>query len=89
MLAQNRGDYDEAARQYQRSIDINKRLDDQAGMASAYHNLGALAHERGDYEEAARQYQRALDINEQLGDQAGMASGYHNLGILAAAARGL
>ena len=83
MLAQMRGDYAEAARQYQRSLDIDERLGDQAGVATSYHNLGALAQERGDYEEAARQYQRSLDINERLGNQAGMAASYHELGILA------
>ncbi len=82
-LAQDRGDYAEAARQYQRSLDINERLGDQAGMASTYGQLGNLAQGREDYDEAARQYQRALDIEELLGDQAGMATAYHNLGILA------
>ena len=86
MLAQDRGDYDEAARQYQRSLDISERLGDQAGMATSYHQLGMLAQDRGDYDEAARQYQRSLDINERLGDQAGMAASYHQLGILAQAA---
>ena len=83
ILAQARGDYEEAARQYQRSLDIDKRLGDQAGMASSYGQLGILAHRRGDYEEAARQYQRSLDINERLGNQAGMARSYHQLGRLA------
>ena len=83
MLAQLRGDYDEAGRQYQRSLDINERLGDQAGMARSYHQLGMLAQDRGDYEEAGRQYQRSLDINERLGDQAGMAASYHQLGRLA------
>ena len=83
MLAQARGDYAEAARQYQRSLDIKERLDDQAGMAASYHQLGALAQSRGDYAEAVRQYQRSLDIEERLGNQAGMAASYHNLGLLA------
>ncbi|MGP0023217.1 MAG: CHAT domain-containing protein, partial [Streptosporangiaceae bacterium] len=83
MLAQLRGDYEEAARQYQRSLDIKERLGDQAGMASSYHQLGVLAHDCGDYEEAAGQYQRALDIEERLDDQAGKASSYHQLGRLA------
>ena len=61
-LAQARGDYDEAARQYQRSLDINERLGNQAGMATSYHQLGSLAQDRGDYDEAARQYRRSLDI---------------------------
>ena len=85
IVAQARGDYDEAARQYQRSLDINERLSNQPGMASSYHQFGMLAHARGDYDEAARQYQRSLDINERLSNQPGMASSYHQLGIVAQA----
>jgi len=83
ILAQGRGDYDEAARQYQRALDINEQLGNQAGMASGYHQLGILAQHRGDYDQATRQYQHALDIREQFGDQADMASGYSQLGVLA------
>jgi tetratricopeptide (TPR) repeat protein len=83
LIAQNRGDYDEAARQYQHALDIRERIGDQAGLADNYGQLGRLASDRGDYGEAARQYQRALDIHERLGDQARMASSYHNLGALA------
>ena len=83
MLAQDRGDYEEAARQYQRALDISERLGDLVAMAGGYGQLGMLAQGRGDYEEAARQYQRSLDISERLGDQAGMATGYHQLGMLA------
>jgi len=85
ILAQHRGDYDEAARLYQRSLDINERLGGEADMASNYHNLGALAQARGDYDEAARLYQRSLDIKERIGNEAGMASTYHHLGWLAQA----
>ena len=52
VLAQRQGDYEEAARQYQRSLDIDERLGNQAGMASSYHQLGVLAQKRGDYAEA-------------------------------------
>jgi tetratricopeptide (TPR) repeat protein len=83
ILAQVCGDYEEAARQYQRSLDIKERLGDQAGMADSYHQLGMLAQVRGDYDEAARQYQRSLDIEERLGNQAGMATTYSQLGNLA------
>ena len=85
ILAQDRGDYDEADRQYQRALDIFERLGDQVGMANSYGQLGILAQARGDYGEAARQYQRALDIFERLANQEGMAISYHQLGILAQA----
>ena len=41
MLAQIREDFDEAARQYQRALDINERLGNQTGLANSYHNLGS------------------------------------------------
>ncbi len=85
MLAQDRGDYDEAARQYQRALDINERIGDQPGVGGGYHQLGILAYLRGDYDQAARQYQRALDIRERIGNQPGMANSYGQLGILAQA----
>ena len=83
VLAQDRGDYDEATRRYQHALDIFERLGDQAGMASSYGQLGTLAQERGDYDEATRQYQHALDIFERLDDQANMATAYHQLGNVA------
>jgi tetratricopeptide (TPR) repeat protein len=83
ILAQDRGDYQEAERQYRRSLEINERLGNQADMATGYHQLGMLAQDRGDYEEAERQYRRSLDIKERLGNQAGMAIAYHQLGMLA------
>ncbi len=82
-IARNRGDYGEAARQYQRALDISERLGDQASMGNSYHGLGNVATARGDYDEAARQYQRSLDIKERLGDQPGAAGIYHQLGVLA------
>ena len=47
ILAQDRGDYAEAARQYQRALDIDERLGDQAGMATSYSQFGSLVAERG------------------------------------------
>jgi tetratricopeptide (TPR) repeat protein len=82
IVAQLRGDYDEAVRQYQRSLDINERHGNQAGMAANYHQLGVLARDRGDYDQAARQYQRSLDINERHGNRAGMATTCSQLGNL-------
>jgi tetratricopeptide (TPR) repeat protein len=82
-LAQDRGDYDEAARQYQRSLDITERIGNQSGLVASYGQLGVLAQDQGDYDEAARQYQRSLDIAERLGEQAAMATCYYQLGSLA------
>ena len=85
ILARDRGDYDEAARQYQRALDIFERLGHQVGMANSVPPAWHARSGPGDYDEAARLYQRSLDIKERLGDQAGMANSYHQLGVLAQA----
>ena len=45
-LAQERGDHDQAERQYQRSLDIKERIGDQVGMANSISALGVLDAER-------------------------------------------
>jgi tetratricopeptide (TPR) repeat protein len=47
-LAQDRGDYDEATRQYQRALEIFERLGNQASMATTYSQLGILEAEQPD-----------------------------------------
>ena len=67
-IAQDRGDYDEATRQYQRAIDISERLGDQAGMATTCSQLGILEAERGGPEAVAIAWHvKALAIRLRLG----------------------
>jgi tetratricopeptide (TPR) repeat protein len=82
MLAQDQGNYEEARRQYQRSLKIDEELGNRANMATSYHELGILAQRQGDYEEAHRQYQRSFKLFEELGHRVGMASSYGQLGLL-------
>jgi tetratricopeptide (TPR) repeat protein len=83
ILAQKRGDYDEAERHYRQALDINERLRNETGIARGHHQLGMIAQDRGDYDAAERHYQRALDIKERLDDQVDMAITYGQLGNLA------
>ena len=83
MLAQRGGTTTPPSRYYRRSLEINERIGDQAGMAASYHQLGMLAQTAGDYDAAEPLYRRSLEISERIGDQAGMATSYHQLGILA------
>ena len=46
-VADQRGDYDQAERHYQRALDIFERLGDQAGLADSISQLGNLDAERG------------------------------------------
>ena len=85
ILAQARGDHDEAARLYHHALNINERSGNQVGIAAIYHQLGNVAYLQGYHDEAASHYQRSLEINERLGNQTRVASSYHQLGVLAQA----
>ncbi|HEX4954344.1 MAG TPA: tetratricopeptide repeat protein [Thermoanaerobaculia bacterium] len=80
ILAQQRGDYDQALDWYRKSLEIEEQLGNRAGMAGSYHQLGTVAQDRGDYDQAIDWYRKSLEIDEQLGNHAGMASSYHQLG---------
>jgi tetratricopeptide (TPR) repeat protein len=68
VLAQARRDYDEAARQYQRSLDINERLGNQADVAATCSQLGNLEEERGgSVATAVTWHVKALMIRLRLG----------------------
>ncbi|MFC4531558.1 tetratricopeptide repeat protein [Sphaerisporangium dianthi] len=83
IIAQERGEYDQALEWYGRSLTIKEELGNRAGMATGYHQLGMIAQERGEYDQALEWYRRSLTIKEELGNRAGMAAGYHQLGMIA------
>jgi len=82
-LHRDLGDYAEARRLYQESLDIAQQLGDRATIAQALNNLGLMAQDQGDYAEARRLYQESLDTAQQLGHRAGVANTLHNLAMLA------
>ncbi len=71
--AQDHGDCDEAARQYQRALAINERLGNQADMAATYSQLGILeaAQPGGSAATAVGWHVQALVIRLRLGRPAG------------------
>jgi len=82
-----RGDYDEATRQYQRSLDIDERLGDQTGLATTYSQMGVLARDRGGpADQAIALHMRALAIRLRLAvpeavfDLRNLAAYRHELG---------
>ncbi len=83
IVAQERGQLDEADEWYRKSLAIKEELGDRPGMAITYHQLGNAATDRGRLSEAGEWYRKSLAINEELGDRPGMASTYHQLGNIA------
>src|SRR5690348_3772781 len=67
-LAYLRGDYDEAARQYQRALDISERIGNPAGMATTCSQMGVLARDRGGpADQSIALHMQALAIRLRLG----------------------
>jgi tetratricopeptide (TPR) repeat protein len=83
MVAQDRGNWDEAEQWYQQCLAILEELGDRPGMASSYHQLGMVAQLRGNWDEAERWYQKSLAMKEELGNRPGTANSYHQLGMVA------
>ncbi|MHB9860959.1 tetratricopeptide repeat protein [Streptomyces sp. YIM S03343] len=83
IIAQRRGDYQEAEERYRASLTIKEELGDRSGIAGSYHQLGMIAQRRGDYQQAEERYRASLTIKEELGDRSGIAGSYHQLGIIA------
>jgi len=83
MVAQRRGDLDQAEDWYKKSLEIEEALGNRPGMANSYGQLGILAQRRGDLDQAEDWYKKSLEIEEALGNRPGMANSYGQLGILA------
>jgi Tfp pilus assembly protein PilF len=74
------GRWDVARSQFEQSLEIDQRLDDQQGIATSLQGLGALAAKQERLEEAERWYRQSLAIAERLGDTQVQAVAFHQLG---------
>jgi len=83
VIYQKRGRYQEARDLYNQSLEIDKQLGNQAGIAMSLRQLGRIARDQGDYQEARDLYNQSLEIMKQLGNQAGIAKSLHQLGRIA------
>ena len=82
IVEQSQGDYGEAARLYEQSLQIARELGDKSGIAASLHQLGMIHQAQGDYGEATRLYEQSLQIARELGDKSGIAQSLHNLAAI-------
>ena len=67
LIADVRGDYDEAERLHNASLAIKREIGDRRGEANSLNNLGLIADVRGDYDEAGRLFAASQAILLELG----------------------
>ena len=77
---QDQGNYPEAVKLYEQSLDLAKDLGDKSGIARSLHQLGMVHQDQGNYPEAVKLYEQSLDIKKDLGDKSGIASSLGQLG---------
>lgn len=77
-----RGDFGEAQRHYEMSLDAMERCRDLPGTIAALNNLGLVHADRGEPEAALEFYGKALGALERTGDRYMMTMVLNNMGLL-------
>jgi len=83
LIAQDRGNLDEAEKLLRESLEINRKLGRLEGQASQLGNLGLIAKARGNLDEAEKLLRESLEIFRKLGRLEGQANQLGNLGSIA------
>ncbi len=77
--------YKESIKYYQRSLEINRKLDNRPGIAHSINNIGNVYYYWEKYEEAFGYYEQALAKFNETGYKMGSAITLHNMGLVAEA----
>jgi tetratricopeptide (TPR) repeat protein len=76
------GNYEDALRLYQRSVNVQKTLADKFGLATALKGIGNVYRARGDYGAALESYLSSLSLSEQI--KAPLGSTLGSIGLVRA-----
>ena len=73
----------EAVEQYQKAVELRRKLGDRRGVASSLRNLAQLSIIQGQFAPAQAQLDEARSLFDSLGDRNGLAAVDNELGLLA------
>jgi len=82
MIAQFRGNWDEAEEYFKASLEMKREIGDKQGVATTMHHLGMIAQNRGNWDEAEEYMKEAQEIVKEIGDKQGVAFTMGALGRL-------
>ena len=82
-LLRKRGRFEDAMTQLEDARQTFEKLEDEAGVAQAYHSAGTLAAQQGEYEKARTLYEKSLKLRRELSQPAFIAALLSNLAIIA------
>jgi class 3 adenylate cyclase/TolA-binding protein len=78
----NRGDYLNALKHYELSLDVFKSIGDKRGMANMYMNVGNVYYNKGSDDKALELYLESLKLSEEIKDTLRMVSVLGNIGAI-------
>ncbi|MGK7918829.1 MAG: CHAT domain-containing protein [Trichodesmium sp.] len=67
---------------YQQALEVNRKNQDNIGIAKTLDNIGVIYREQGKYSEALKYHQQALAIQEKIGDNYNNSATLHHIGIV-------
>lgn len=75
------GELDDARQAFTRAMEQGREEGDDAVVARAMNNLGAIANIEGKWAEAMALYNLAVSVHQRLGNRLGLAEAFHNMAI--------
>jgi predicted ATPase len=81
--ARLQGDYQEATRLHEQSLDWFRRIGDRQGVYFALFRLAEVARNHGEYDRATALHEESLAMRRQAGDKRGISASLLNLGEIA------
>jgi adenylate cyclase len=82
-LLRKRGRFEEATSHLEAARLTFEKLEDESGVAQAYHSAGTLAAQQGQYEKARTLYEQSMALRRELNQPAFIAALLSNLAIIA------
>jgi len=75
-------EYSKALEYYQQALEVNRKNQDNIGVAKTLDNIGVIYREQGKYSEALKYHQEALAIQEKIGESDDNSATIHHIGIV-------
>ncbi|NEQ39003.1 MAG: CHAT domain-containing protein [Okeania sp. SIO3I5] len=75
-------EFPKALEYYQQALEVNRKNQDNIGIAKTLDNIGVIYREQGKYSEALKYHQEALAIQEKIGESYDNSATLHHIGIV-------
>jgi tetratricopeptide (TPR) repeat protein len=78
----SKGDYDKAMMNAVEAQKLSEKINDTAGLASAYNNMGLIFFREGKYTEALENHHLSLELAQKMGNKKSIAASYNSIALV-------